>query len=56
MAKISRFFTRNKNINELNPKELIDILNMKGTIKVIIHKNSLMAEELKKETLVHFRK
>ena len=56
MSKIDQFFKKNKNINELNPKDIIDLLNLNGNIKVIIHKNSLMAKEIKKDTLKYFKK
>jgi len=56
MTKINNFFIKNKNINGLNPKEIIDILNLNGNMKVIIHKNSLIAEEIRKDTLRYFKK
>lgn len=56
MAKIDQFFIKHKDIKDLNPKEIIDLLNLKGSIKIIIHKNSLLAEELKKDTLEYFKK
>jgi hypothetical protein len=44
------FFKNNVNILHYNPKELIDIMNRRGKFTVMIYKNALLAEQLRKTT------
>lgn len=54
--RIDEFFETHKSIKDVDPNELRNIFDIKGIFKVIVHKNRLMADEIKKETLEYFRK
>lgn len=53
--KIDEFFQEHTSINTVDPTELRDMFDLKGIFKVIVHKNKLMADEIKAETLKHFK-
>lgn len=55
MAALDKFFEISKSIKDICLRKLIDILNKKGRINVIITKNRHVAEQIREATLKNFR-
>lgn len=51
VAALERFFKKNKSIEELNLKELSDIVNKKTEIKLTVIKNLSMAKQINKSII-----
>ncbi len=53
--KMDEFFEKSTSIDTIDPSELRELFDQKGNFKVIVHKNKLMADEIKAETMKHFK-
>ena len=54
IEKIDHFFETNKTFFEYNPKDLLTIMSLTGKFSVMIYRNEMLAEQLRKETLAEF--